>query len=145
MHKHLALAAALSLACGIASAQSPGVTKTELTLGTIQDLSGPLAGYGKQIRMGMQMRVEEANEMGGVHGRRIKLLIEDDGYDPRKAVLATQKMVGQDNGIFAMVGQLGTPQNIASMPAASSTSRCTASSGPTRRPTTTRCASPRRA
>jgi branched-chain amino acid transport system substrate-binding protein len=116
MHKHLALAAALSLACGIASAQSPGVTKTELTLGTIQDLSGPLAGYGKQIRMGMQMRVEEANEMGGVHGRRIKLLIEDDGYDPRKAVLATQKMVGQDNGIFAMVGQLGTPQNIASMP-----------------------------
>jgi len=75
-----------------------------------------LASYGKQIRMGMQMRVDEANEMGGVHGRKIKLLIEDDGYDPKKSVLATQKMVSQDPGIFAMIGHLGTAQNIASMP-----------------------------
>jgi branched-chain amino acid transport system substrate-binding protein len=109
---------ALAMACGAAHAQSaaPGVTKNELVLGTILDQSGPLAGYGKQIRLGMQMRVDEANEMGGVHGRKIKLLIEDDGYDPKKAVLAAQKMVGQDNGIFAMVGHLGTAQNIAAMP-----------------------------
>jgi branched-chain amino acid transport system substrate-binding protein len=92
------------------------VGKSELVLGTIQDLSGPLASYGKQIRMGMQLRVDEANEMGGVHGRKIKLLVEDDGYDPKKAVLAAQKMVSQDSGIFAMVGHLGTAQNIAAMP-----------------------------
>jgi branched-chain amino acid transport system substrate-binding protein len=64
----------------------------------------------------MQLRVDEANEMGGVHGRKIKLLVEDDGYDPKKAVLAAQKMVSQDSGIFAMVGHLGTAQNIAAMP-----------------------------
>ena len=115
--KHAFLAAA-ALAAVAAHAQNaaPGVTKTELVLGTIQDLSGPLASYGKQIRMGMQMRVDEANEMGGVHGRKIRLLVEDDGYDPKKSVLATQKMVSQEPGIFAMVGHLGTAQNIASMP-----------------------------
>ena len=108
----------LALCAGSVLAQgtTPGVTKTEISLGTIQDLSGPLAGFGKQIRNGMQMRVDEANEMGGVHGRKIKLLVEDSAYDPKKAILATQKMVGLDNGIFAMVGHLGTAQNMASMP-----------------------------
>jgi branched-chain amino acid transport system substrate-binding protein len=107
---------ALTAAVPALAQTSPGVSKNEIVLGTVQDQSGPLAAYGKQIRMGMQMRVDEANEMGGVHGRKIKLLIEDDGYDPKKAVLATQKLVTQDAGIFAMVGHLGTAQNIASMP-----------------------------
>jgi branched-chain amino acid transport system substrate-binding protein len=118
MNLKLAFLATLALAAGAAHAQSaaPGVSKTEIVLGTTQDLSGPLAAFGKQIRMGMQMRVDEANEMGGVHGRKIKLLIEDDGYDPKKSVLATQKMVSQDGGVFAIVGRLGTAQNVASMP-----------------------------
>jgi branched-chain amino acid transport system substrate-binding protein len=116
MKLKLAFLAALAFA-GAAGAQgTPGVTRNELVLGTIQDLSGPLASYGKQIRMGMQMRVDEANEMGGVHGRKIRLLVEDDGYDPKKSVLAAQKMVGQEPGIFAMVGHVGTAQNIAAMP-----------------------------
>jgi branched-chain amino acid transport system substrate-binding protein len=116
--KTATLLAPLAFAAALAHAQSPapGVAKTELTVGTIQDLSGPLAGYGKQIRMGMQMRVDEANEMGGVHGRKITLLVEDDGYDPKKSVLAAQKMVTQGNGIFAVVGHVGTAQNIAAMP-----------------------------
>src|SRR4029078_6525315 len=108
MKLKVAFLAALALAAGLAQAQSAarGVSKNEIVLGTVLDLSGPLASYGKQIRMGMQMRVDEANEMGGVHARKIKLLIEDDGYDPKKSVLATQKMVSQDPGIFAMVGHL---------------------------------------
>jgi branched-chain amino acid transport system substrate-binding protein len=111
-------AALLALAASVAAAQSPapGVSKNEIVLGTIQDLSGPLAAYGKQIRLGMQMAVEEANETGGVHGRKVRLLVEDSGYDPKKAVLAAQKLVSQDNGIFAMVGHLGTAQNMAAMP-----------------------------
>ncbi len=44
----------------------------------------------------MLLRVEEVNEQGGVHGRKIRLLVEDDGYDPKKAVLAAQKLVNQD-------------------------------------------------
>ena len=106
--------AALTLCSGIASAQQ-GITKNEILIGTIQDLSGPLASYGKQARAGMQMAIDEINELGGVHGRKIKLLVEDSGYDPKKAILAAQKLVNQDK-IFMMVGHVGTAQNEAAMP-----------------------------
>ena len=88
-------------------AQSQGVSKNEIVLGSIQDLSGPLAGFGKQVRLGMMLRVDEANEQGGVNGRKVRLLVEDSSYDPKKAVLAAQKLVNQDK-IFAMVGHIGT-------------------------------------
>ncbi|GAB4202885.1 MAG: ABC transporter substrate-binding protein [Tibeticola sp.] len=116
MNRRLSLmAASLLLASGAALAQSQGVSKDEIVIGTIQDLSGPLAGFGKQIRNGMLLRVEEANEQGGVNGRKLKLLIEDDGYDPKRSVLAAQKLVNQDK-IFIMVAHLGTAQNMAAMP-----------------------------
>jgi branched-chain amino acid transport system substrate-binding protein len=107
--------AALALAAGAAMAQSQGVNKGELVIGSIQDLSGPIAGFGKQVRLGMLLRVDEINEQGGINGRKIKLLIEDSAYDPKKAVLAAQKLVNQDK-IFAMVGHIGTAQNLAAMP-----------------------------
>ena len=106
--------AALTLCSGIASAQQ-GITKNEILIGTIQDLSGPLAAYGKQARNGMQMAIDDINELGGIHGRKIKLLVEDSGYDPKKAILAAQKLVNQDK-IFMMVGHIGTAQNEAAMP-----------------------------
>jgi len=107
-------------AFGLAALAAPvlaqqGVSKTEITVGSIQDLSGPLAGYGKQARNGLQLRVEEINEQGGIHGRKIRLLVEDSGYDPKKAVLAAQKLVNQDK-IFIMAGHIGTAQNNAAMP-----------------------------
>src|SRR5450830_959095 len=106
--------AALTLASTLATAQQ-GVSPTEITLGSIQDLSGPLAGFGKQARLGMLLAVDEINETGGVNGRKLKLLVEDDGYDPKKAVLAAQKLVNQDK-IFMMMGHIGTAQNMAAMP-----------------------------
>jgi branched-chain amino acid transport system substrate-binding protein len=110
------IAAALG-ACAIAAtgAEPQGVSKSEVLVGTIQDLSGPIAGFGKQVRNGMQLRVDELNEQGGIHGRKIKLLVEDSAYDPKKAVLAAQKLVNQDR-IFIMVGHIGTAQNNAAMP-----------------------------
>ncbi len=112
--RHLIAAAAL-LASGVAFAQSQGVSKTEITLGSIQDLSGPIAGFGKQVRLGMMLAVDEVNEQGGVNGRKLKLLVEDSAYDPKKAVLAAQKLVNQDK-IFIMIGHIGTAQNMAAMP-----------------------------
>jgi len=111
----LAAATGLAMASGIAGAQQQGVSKDEIRIGTIQDLSGPLAGYGKQARNGMQLAVEELNEQGSVHGRKLKLFVEDSGYDPKKAVLAAQKLVNQDK-IFIMAGHIGTAQNMAAMP-----------------------------
>jgi branched-chain amino acid transport system substrate-binding protein len=121
MNKSLSTLTRTTLALGsltiasLALAEQQGVSKTEITVATIQDLSGPVAGYGKQLRLGMMLRVDEANEQGGVNGRKLKLLVEDDGYDPKKAVLAAQKLVNQDK-VFAILGNLGTGPNNAAMP-----------------------------
>jgi len=117
MKRILNVVAALLALAGVSSqAQTAqGVSKNEIVLGSIQDLSGPIAGFGKQVRQGMLLRVDELNEQGGINGRKIKLLIEDSAYDPKKAVLAAQKLVNQDK-IFAMVAHIGTPTNNAAMP-----------------------------
>ena len=107
--------AALALAATTSIAEQQGVSKTEILVGSIQDLSGPLAGYGKQLRNGLQLRADELNEQGGIHGRKIRLVVEDDGYDPKKSVLAAQKLVNQDK-VFIMAGHVGTAQNLAAMP-----------------------------
>ena len=112
--KHTAGLAALALTAGCALAQQ-GVSKTEITIGSIQDLSGPAVSLGKQARLGMMLRVDEINEQGGINGRKLKLIVEDSGYDPKKAFLAAQKLVNQDK-IFMMVGHIGTAHNLAAMP-----------------------------
>jgi len=106
--------AAVAMGATVAQAQQ-GVSKDEIVLGSIQDLSGPIAGFGKQGRLGMMLAVDEINEQGGINGRKLKLLVEDSAYDPKKAVLAAQKLVNQDK-IFMMVGHIGTAQNLAAMP-----------------------------
>lgn len=113
--KTSALLAMVAMTATLAQAQQQGVTKDEIVLGSIQDLSGPIAGFGKQDRLGMMLAVDEINEQGGINGRKIRLLVEDSAYDPKKAVLAAQKLVNQDK-IFMMVGHIGTAQNLAAMP-----------------------------
>jgi branched-chain amino acid transport system substrate-binding protein len=101
------LAAALAINPAAVLAQAtPGVSRTEVVVGSIQDLSGPLVSFGKPVRDGMMMRVEQTNNAGGVHGRKIKLVVEDAGYDTKKAVLAGDKLINSDKA-FAVVGTLG--------------------------------------
>ncbi|MBP6814113.1 MAG: ABC transporter substrate-binding protein [Burkholderiaceae bacterium] len=111
----LAIAAAALVAASASVSAQQGVTKTEILIGSIQDLSGPIAALGKQTRNGMQLRVDEINEQGGINGRKLKLMVEDNGYDPKKAVLAAQKLVNQDK-VFLVAGHMGTAQNNAAMP-----------------------------
>lgn len=111
----LTLAALLALAAPLALGQSQGVTKDEIVLGTIQDLSGPIAAYGKQARNGLQMRADEIDEQGGIRGRKIRLIVEDNGYDPKKALLAAQKLSTGDQ-VFAILSHIGTAANMAAMP-----------------------------
>jgi ABC-type branched-subunit amino acid transport system substrate-binding protein len=118
MNKTL-LAAGLAAICGLAAslalAQTQGVSKNEIVIGTIQDLSGPVVVYSKPVVNGMRMRVDEINAEGGINGRKLKLIVEDSGYDPKKAVLAQQKLLQRDK-VFAMLGTLGTPVVGATMP-----------------------------
>jgi branched-chain amino acid transport system substrate-binding protein len=110
-----AVVVSLSVTAVTAASQTQGVSKNEILIGSIQDLSGPIAPFGKQARLGMMLRVDELNEQGSVHGRKLKLLVEDSAYDPKRAVLAAQKLVNQDK-IFVMAGHIGTAQNNAAMP-----------------------------
>jgi len=110
------LTLAAAMATGAATAQvkfsNQGVSATEIVIGTHQDLSGPIKGWGVPVANGMKMAAEEINAAGGINGRKIKLVVEDNGYDPKKAVLATQKMVERDK-VFAMVGPMGSPTVLA--------------------------------
>ncbi|HYD62152.1 MAG TPA: ABC transporter substrate-binding protein [Noviherbaspirillum sp.] len=99
----------------IAQAQSvQGVTNTEIVLGTHQDLSGPISSIGSYLRDGLQLAADDINAAGGIHGRKIRLIVEDSGFDPKKAVLATQKLVNQDK-VFALIAPLGSAPVQASM------------------------------
>lgn len=92
-----------------------GVTDTEIVIGSHTDLSGPLTGWGTQVKMGMELRVREINDAGGIHGRKIRLIVEDSGYDPKKAIMVTNKMISKDK-VFAFVGNLGSPTAGATKP-----------------------------
>jgi branched-chain amino acid transport system substrate-binding protein len=107
-------ALALAFAAAPTLAQQ-GVSKTEVVVGTVQDLSGPIASWGKDVLNGMKLRTNEVNEQGGIHGRKIRLVVEDNGYDPKKTVLATQKLVNQEK-VFAIMGLMGSAAAIAAMP-----------------------------
>jgi len=92
-----------------------GVTDDSIVIGSYTDLSGGLATWGVPLTNGQRIRYEEATATGGIHGRKIKLIVEDSQYQMPMAVKATNKLLNVDN-IFLMVGSMGTPMNIALMP-----------------------------
>ncbi len=111
----LALGAVGLAGCGTEDAATvDGVTDTEVVLGTHSDLTGPIAIWGIGIVNGLRMRFDEANAAGGVHGRQIRLIVEDTAYQVPRAISAANKLVNRDK-IFAMVSAVGTQTNIAAM------------------------------
>jgi len=95
----------------------PGVSADEIVVGSVQDLSGPIAMLGVPTRDGMLMRFEEINQHGGVYGRKIRLQVEDAAYDPKKGVMAARKLIQRDK-VFALLATMGTPVVMAVMPLA---------------------------
>ena len=101
------------LAAGIAGgAQAAGVTDKEIVLGTHLDLSGPVAAGMPSLRNGMQMRLDEANDAGGVNGRKFRIVVEDNGSQPQMAVRAIDKLIRKDE-VFAIVNAFGSATNAA--------------------------------
>ena len=110
-------AAVMALAAGPAAAQykTQGVTDNEIVIGTHMDLSGVLKTWGVPSTNGMKLAVEDINAEGGINGRKLRLVNEDDGYDPKKAVLATQKLIELDK-VFAIVSAMGSATTLAPLP-----------------------------
>jgi branched-chain amino acid transport system substrate-binding protein len=86
-----------------------GVTDTEIVIGSHTALSGPVSAWGIGSTEGTRLRFEEANEKG-IHGRKIRFVVEDHQYQTPRAVQAANKLINSDK-IFIMLGALGTPQN----------------------------------
>jgi len=97
----------------IATAEE-GVTDKSVKIGSHMDLSGVIAYWGNNLRMGMQAYYNHVNEKGGVHGRKINFIAEDDQYKPPMSVAAAKKLISRDR-IFAFVGPMGSQQAGATM------------------------------
>ena len=104
--------AGLAPALFTGSAHAAGVSDKELLLGTHLDLSGPVAVAIPPLRNGLEMRIAEANEAGGIQGRKIRLVVEDNASQPAQAVRAVDKLLKKDE-VFAMLCPFGSGANVA--------------------------------
>lgn len=110
----LFLAGLLMAAMGASQAQN-GVTDKEILIGQFAALSGPAAQLGQRLNAGIQAYFKAVNDQGGVHGRTLRVLPRDDGYEPEKAVVAVKGLIEQDQ-VFALIGSVGTPTGLAALP-----------------------------
>ena len=110
------LLAAASLAAPVLAADPVrGVTDTEIVIGSYTDLSGVTAVWGVNNNNAWRLAFEEANAKGGINGRKIKFITEDNQYQVPRSIQAANKLINKD-GVFIMVGNDGTPMNNAVMP-----------------------------
>lgn len=98
----LAAAFSLSVPTGVAVAAEAGVTESEIKLGMWTPLTGPLALIGTSERDGVSVWVREVNEAGGIHGRKISLIVYDDSGSPQEAQAAVRRLISQDR-VFALI------------------------------------------
>ncbi len=119
MHKFVvAVLGALALGVSLpVSAAEPtqGVTDTEIAIGTYTDLSGVTAMWGVNNNNAWRMAFDAVNAKGGIHGRKIKYITEDNQYQIPRSIQAANKLLNRDH-VFIMVANGGTPMNNAVMP-----------------------------
>ncbi len=110
-----ALLAVSAVACGGTDSTGGGGESTAdaYKVGAILSLTGTYAALGTAEKNALELEVKRINDAGGINGKQIELLIEDDGTDEAKAVAAASKLIGQD-GVIAILGATGTGQTMAS-------------------------------
>lgn len=113
---------ALLLLCAVLApppllAASPGVTAGQIVFGQSAALEGPSASLGREMRLGILAAFAEANAAGGVGGRKLVLMSDDDGYEPERAIANTEALIEKDQ-VFALIGSVGTPTSAAAAPIA---------------------------
>jgi branched-chain amino acid transport system substrate-binding protein len=98
--------------CSQQNGNVPGITEDTIKVGMITDLTGPIAFGGQEISAGARLYLQHVNEQGGVHGRRIDLIVEDDGYQPSRTVVAARKLLDRDQ-VLCFFGNMGTATTLA--------------------------------
>ncbi|MEU4425906.1 ABC transporter substrate-binding protein [Actinoplanes sp. NPDC024001] len=89
-------------------ADVPGVTDTEVVVGTHMPLTGPAAAGYSKIAPATKAYFDFVNANGGIHGRKITYKVKDDGYNPANTQTVVRELVLQDK-VFAILNGLGTP------------------------------------
>jgi len=97
------------------AALAQGVTSDRILLGQAAVFSGPAAQLGIQMRNGIKAYFDHVNEKGGVHGRRLELISEDDFYEASRAPAASKKLI-EEHRVFALLGYVGTPTGVVHLP-----------------------------
>ncbi len=92
-----------------------GVTPTDVRLGASVVLSGPLGPQTLEYGVGSRLYFDAVNAAGGVHGRKISYTTLDDGFDPKRALDNTRKLISED-GVFLIYHNTGTAQTAAILP-----------------------------
>ena len=111
-----AWAFALLAACGSAAlAQQQGITDTEILIGDVMPLTGPPALGGIAHNIGVRVTVSEVNAAGGINGRRVRLITEDDGYVNTRTIQAVRKLATVDK-VFGITTVSGANQGLAALP-----------------------------
>ena len=110
----LALVLGFALAAA-AHAGDEGVTSTEIRLGASQVLSGPLGPQTVQYGEGARLLFDAVNAAGGIHGRKISFTTLDDGFDPKRAVENSRKLL-DEHKVFMLFNSTGTAQTAAVLP-----------------------------
>jgi branched-chain amino acid transport system substrate-binding protein len=101
-----------------ARADEIGVRSDAILFGQVAALEGPSSALGQGMRQGILAAFAEVNAKGGIHGRKLELVSRDDGYDPDRSVAETTRLIEKDK-IFALIGAVGTPTAIATVPISS--------------------------
>ncbi len=104
-----------STAIDIAAQAEPGVFDDRIVFGESAAFGGPAAALGLGMREGILSAFREANAAGGINGRKLELISYDDGYEPERAIANTERLIDKD-GVFALVGEVGTPTSNAAQP-----------------------------
>jgi branched-chain amino acid transport system substrate-binding protein len=92
-----------------------GVTDNEILIGSSLALEGHAGYLGTQTLRGALSYINFINEQGGIHGRKIRLIAYDDGYDPHRCVFNTQKLINEDK-VFVLFNYVGTPTSVKIIP-----------------------------
>ena len=92
-----------------------GVTASEIRFGISAALSGPTKELGQNMQRGIVAAFNVANANGGVHGRQLRLIGADDGYEPARAA-ETMKQLYEKDQVFGVVGNVGTPTAVVALP-----------------------------
>src|SRR6266568_938636 len=98
-----------------AVAAEVGISSDRILIGAYLPLQGGLAAGASQLRDGADAYFKHVNDQGGIHGRKIEWLVENDSYNPQQTMAIVKKLVDRD-GVFALVSTLGTATNLAVLP-----------------------------